>query len=274
MSTLDRPPAKAVRRLRRSVGPQGTLLATGAMGAAVFALLITASADVYEGVTNTSGVSGLDRPALDLAVSLRSPQLNSVVTAFTNLGSTIPMIFITVTLTAVMYVHWRRRSILIMMLIAAAGSLLFTGVGKSVVGRARPPFALAVPPYEYAPSFPSGHTLNATVITLMLAYLAWWLSEKRWVRVLCPTLAAAWSLAMGLSRVYLGHHWITDVMFGWLFGLAWLALLITVHRIVLRLDRRDRQIAERGGIPDQPPEKAIEPEGDRHSSGRHAPESG
>ncbi|HEY3410474.1 MAG TPA: phosphatase PAP2 family protein, partial [Propionicimonas sp.] len=165
---------------------------------------------------------------------------------------------------AVMYVHWRRRSVLLMMLIASAGSLIFTGVGKTVVGRARPPFALAVPPYEYAPSFPSGHTLNATVIALMLAYLAWWLSERRWVRVLCPTLAAVWAVAMGLSRVYLGHHWITDVMFGWFFGLAWLALLITVHRIVLRLERRDRRIAELGGEPDQPPENAIEPDGGPH----------
>ncbi|MBK8460891.1 MAG: hypothetical protein WAS07_08100 [Micropruina sp.] len=49
-----------------------------------------------------------------------------------------------------------------------------------------------------------------------------------------------------------------DVMFGWVFGLAWLALLITVHRIVLKLELRDRRIAELGGIPDQAPEEAIE----------------
>ncbi len=273
MSSLEKPIVTPVRGLRKFVGTHAALLATGVVGAAVFAVLITASADVYEAVANSNGVSGLDRPALDLAVSLRTPAAERWVTAFTNLGGTPSMVFITLTLTAVLWVRWRRRSILLLMGIAAAGSLLFTAVGKTVVGRARPPFALAVPPYEYAPSFPSGHTLNSTVIALMLAYLAWWLSESAWVRVLAPALGALWAAAMGLSRVYLGHHWITDVMFGWVFGLAWLALLITVHRVLLRLDRRDRGIATRGGVPDQPPEKAIEPDAPPASPGAGRPEA-
>ena len=261
MGSLEGPAAKGVRRLRSYIGANVALLLSGAVGAAVFAVLLTASADVYAAVTNSNGVSGLDQPALDLAISRRTPAGERWVTAFTNLGGTMPMVFITLTLTAVMYVRWRRRSILLMMLIAGAGSLIFTGVGKRLVGRTRPPLELAVPPYEYAPSFPSGHTLNSTVIALMLAYLAWWLSENLWIRVLCPVLSVTWAAAMGLSRVYLGHHWLTDVIFGWVFGLAWLALLTTVHRILLRLDRRDRRAIEHGGVPDLPPEKAIEPDG-------------
>ncbi len=104
--------------------------------------------------------------------------------------------------------------------------------------------------------------------------LVWWLSEKHWVRVVTPALGFAWAIAMGLSRVYLGHHWLTDVFFGWFFGLAWLALLITVHRILLRLDRRDRRIAESGGVPDQPPEKAIEPDGATTASEVNDPPAG
>ena len=261
MGSLEGPVANGVRRLRSYIGANVALLLSGVVGAAVFAVLITASADVYEAVANNNGVSGLDQPTLDLAISLRTAAGERWVTAFTNLGGTLPMVFITLTLTAVMYVRWRRRSIPLMMLIAAAGSLIFTGVGKRLVGRTRPPLELAVPPYEYAPSFPSGHTLNSTAIALMLAYLAWWLSENLWIRVLCPVLGATWAAAMGLSRVYLGHHWLTDVIFGWVFGLAWLALLITVHRILLRLDRRDRRAIEHGGVPDLPPEKAIEPDG-------------
>ena len=260
MASLEGPVNKAVRSVGSYLGANAALVVSGGVGAAVFAALITVSADVYEAVVDADGISGLDLPVLDLAMSLRTPAGERWVTAFTHLGGTASMVFISLTLTAAMYVHWRRRSIPLMMVVASAGSLIFTSVGKSVVGRARPPLEFAVPPYEYAPSFPSGHTLNSTVIALMLAYLAWWLSTRLWVRVLCPILGAVWAAAMGLSRVYLGHHWLTDVIFGWVFGLAWLALLITVHRILLRFERRDRRVIEQGGVPDQPPEKAIEPD--------------
>ena len=249
MTALRRMTEKALRVVLSYAGANAALLISGAVGAVVFGVLIFASADVYEAVADEDGISGLDQPVLDVARSLRTPAGERWVTAFTDQGSTVLMAFTAVTLTAALYAHWRRRSILLMMAIASAGSLLFTAVGKTIVGRARPPLDLAVPPYEYAPSFPSGHTLNSTVIALMLAYLVWWLAEAAWVRILVPILGAVWAVAMGLSRVYLGHHWFTDVVFGWLFGLAWLALLITVHRVLLRLESRSERAAEPAGRP-------------------------
>ena len=95
-----------------------------------------------------------------------------------------------------------------------------------------------MPPYEYAFSFPSGHTLNSTVIAGVVAYLLLRRLTTTWARTLTVVLAVVWAVVMGLSRVFLGHHWLTDVAFAWLLGSAWLALIITAHRLFLTIRRR------------------------------------
>jgi membrane-associated phospholipid phosphatase len=48
-------------------------------------------------------------------------------------------------------------------------------------------------------------------------------------------IAIAFAATVSLSRVYLGHHWLTDVLAGWLLALAWLALVVVAHRVRLRM---------------------------------------
>ncbi len=218
----------------RTVPATTALVVTGVVGGVVFVALMLGAASVYDAVTEAEGVAGLDRPVLDWAMGVRTPLADVVVTAFTNLGTTLPMVTIGGSLMLALYLTFRRRTIVVLMLVAAAGGVTFTIVGKALVGRSRPPLADAVPPYEDSFSFPSGHTLNSTVVAGMLAYLVVWLAPRVWMRVAAVLGATLWALAMGLSRVFLGHHWLTDVVFAWLFGLGWLALLITVHRLLLR----------------------------------------
>ncbi|HOC12947.1 MAG TPA: phosphatase PAP2 family protein [Propionicimonas sp.] len=222
------------------------LLVTGGVGIAVFTALILASAWVYDAVVDADGVSGLDRPVLDWALGVRTPAAEYWVTAFTNLGKTVPMVILGLILTSLIGWRWRRRTAWVLMLVASAGSVTFTIVSKAMIARARPPLVDAVPPYEDSFSFPSGHTLNSTVVAGMLAYLVVWLSRTLWVRLLAVLGAVLWAGPMGLSRVFLGHHWLTDVMFAWMFGLGWLALLITVHLVVLGVQRgRQDRISQR-----------------------------
>jgi undecaprenyl-diphosphatase len=126
------------------------------------------------------------------------------------------------------------------MAIATAGSVLITVLGKDLVGRARPPLSLGVPPLETSPSFPSGHALNATVVLGLAAYLVMLGRRHLRSKVLGASAVVVFVIAMGLSRVWLGHHWLTDVMAGWLVGLAWLAAVVIWHRVKVTLNRRQR----------------------------------
>ena len=219
--------------LARSLTTNALLAVTAIVGGLVILGLTAASAGIYDAVAEKDGISGLDQPALDQVIAWRTPLANHLWTGFTHLGGAIGMTLIAGAVTLLMVWRWRSLTPLILMIIAVAGSLTFTKVGKAIVGRPRPPLSDAVPPYEHAFSFPSGHTLNSTVIAGMVAYLVASRLNNRLGIALCVVLAVAWAAAMGFSRIFLGHHWLTDVIFAWILGLAWLALLITAHRMVL-----------------------------------------
>ncbi|MDF2092979.1 phosphatase PAP2 family protein [Knoellia sp. 3-2P3] len=223
--------------LARWTAARWVLVVTAAIGGVLVVLLTSVSAEVYEAVTENDGVAGLDQPVLEQAVRWRSPGLNEAVTAFTDIGGAVGMpVLVTVAVVA-MVLLWRSWTPLVLTLVAAAGSLAMTVSGKELIGRARPPLHLAVPPYEESPSFPSGHTLNSTVLIGLLVYLLLRRLDSARVRAAVLVAGGAFVGAMGLSRVFLGHHWLTDVMVGWTLGLAWLIVVVTAHRLFLTVRR-------------------------------------
>jgi undecaprenyl-diphosphatase len=231
------PPGKALagaaERASRSVGTRSTLILTLVVGGALAVVLNLLAAQVYDAVSESEGVAGLDLPILTFMMGLRTPLLDAVVTGYTDIAGPIGMPILAVA--AILILSLRRKSWTPAILIAAAGigSLLMTIVGKDIVGRARPPLMDAVPPYEYSPSFPSGHTLNAVVIAGVVAYLL--VLRRRTIhgRVITIVVAALFAVTIGFSRVFLGHHWFTDVLAAWALGGAWLALIITAHRLYI-----------------------------------------
>ena len=227
----------------RSV-PVAVLLVTATIGVLVSAAFVVLSAEIYDHVAEREGVSGFDRPVLDWVAARRTDTLDALVSHYTDLGGTVLMPVIATASAIVLAVWWRRWTPILLMAVAAGGSLTLTIVGKQAIGRARPPHELAVPPYETSPSFPSGHTLNSWVIILLTAYLVCCKVEDRRWRVATVVVAVALAVAMGLSRVYLGHHWLTDVLVGWTIGSAWLIIVVTAHRLALTVTRRKASAAE------------------------------
>ena len=223
------------RPLRRRLAPHNVLIVVLIIGLALVAALTAAAGAVYDAVVEADGVAALDHPALDLAKAARTPPLTTVVQAFTFLGGGIGMPILATLIAIGLTLAWRQWTPILLIAATAAGSLSLTIVGKAVVGRVRPTLADAVPPYELSASFPSGHALNSVALAGMVAYLLVRRQQRRWARILTILSTGLFALAMGLSRVYLGAHWLTDVLVAWALGLGWLTVVVTAHRLLLTL---------------------------------------
>lgn len=212
---------------------QRTRLHVVLIGTPILAALVGMAALVVGWAQTGTGLATFDQPLLAWMISVRTPAAEVAVTAFTNLGQTLPMFAIGLPLTIALFWRYRRLSIWVLMVVAPLGSTSLASLLKLHFAHPRPPLSDAVAPYETDFSLPSGHTTGSTVVAGMLAYLTFWLARRTWVRVAAVIAAITWAVAMGISRIYLGHHWLTDVAFGWLLGLSWLTFLVLAHQLLL-----------------------------------------
>jgi len=226
-------------RLSQWFKPYAALWTTLLVGGTLVVTMALLGAEVYGNVVDDRGLAALDLPALEVFQNLRSPALDAGVTAFTNIGGGIGMPILASILTAWLTFLSRTWRPIILVGGAAAVSTFATTVGKRLVGRTRPDHSEAVPPYETSPSFPSGHTLNTTVVIGVLVYVMCPQFELLWARITAIIAGVIFIIAMGLSRVFLGHHWLTDVMAGWFLGLAWVGMVILAHRLFHLLRKRE-----------------------------------
>lgn len=234
---LGRSVARLFTGMGTRFGAHPALALTLTIGIGVACAMTFLVSRVYDAVTERDGVAALDVPLLHAAMRLRSPAVETGAAAVAYLFGPVGMPVMAVC--AILVLSLRRKSLTPVILIAAAGigSLLMTIAGKDIIGRHRPPLADAVPPFEYSPSFPSGHTLNATVVAGVVGYLIWLRRHAIAAKVASIAVPVLIALVVGLTRILLGAHWFTDVLAGWLLGAAWLALVVTAHRLYLTARR-------------------------------------
>ena len=118
-----------------------------------------------------------------------------------------------------------RRRMAVWILAAFVGAGLVTEVTKRLVGAPRPPDAVESDGKpNRSGSFPSGHAMKAAVAYPILALLTASLLQMGRKRYLLYVAAGAIVLLVGFTRIYLGVHYVTDVLGGWAFGLGWMLL--------------------------------------------------
>jgi undecaprenyl-diphosphatase len=222
--------------------------------AGLLALLIAAG----NLVVHSSAIVAFDRHVTETVVAHRTPALDAVMKAVTWLGSWVALV-VGGGLLAVLTLLRRVPVLgLVVAVVAWAGESSGISLAKRAVQRERPPERIRLIT-AHGWSWPSGHAGIATVVFLVLAITATYLTANRLLRVGAWVAAAAAIVSVGFSRIELGVHWTTDVIAGTVFVCIWLSVLAIVFAPFLRADPSGAGTPrEDGESPGQP--RALEAE--------------
>lgn len=185
---------------------------------AVLGIVVFGALTAY--VEFANGPTGWDSRVLLAVVSARTAVLTSLAAVVTDFGSFPVVVVVALAAAVVLWSRTRRLLLPATLLITVVETAAIVFLVKSVVGRQRPPVELLIGAPSTDGSFPSGHTTNGTVVYVMAALLLGWTVGRRWCRYLLLASAVALGVAIGLTRIYLGYHWASDVLGGWLLATA------------------------------------------------------
>lgn len=185
-------------------------------------------AGLVDAVTENADLASYDPGIASSMADLRVPGLTFAAEVVSTVGSEVAVGLLTVAVLALLWFVWRERAraVLFGATMAAAG-VLTLGV-KHLLGRHRPPAVFVVGPIDTGYSFPSGHTLFSTVFIGLVVMLVVWPRTRLRGRAVAVAAWVAASGAIGASRIYLGYHWTTDVIAGWVLAVGVLAIALTV----------------------------------------------
>lgn len=183
----------------------------------------------------------------------RHPGFTTLLGAVTVAGGPLGMALLVALVAAGLLLRKHRDSAVFVMAAAAGGALLNLGL-KMIFERVRPPAATAIAVAK-GYSFPSGHAMGSFIVFGAIAYVVLrqpfrWKVKSAWLAMLVTAV-----LLVGLSRVYLGVHWISDIAGGWSAGAVWLAAATVAFETLLQIRRLRRGVpppSTGAGIPDEP----------------------
>lgn len=229
---------KLISFLQARLSPEGYLGLHLTVGLLVIVLSTWIFGSIAEDVYNRENLTFIDVRFSDWVYAKGPRWFTRVMLLITHAHATLPIFIMIIGISAFMI--WRRRQRWVLALIlTVGGGMLLNVLLKNVFQRARPTFAepiLTLTSY----GFPSGHTMAATCLWGLLAAFGFAQTKSLGGRLLVVTTACLMILLVGFSRIYLGAHYLSDVLGAMVEGLAWLAFTLTAVE-TLRRARRQRK---------------------------------
>jgi undecaprenyl-diphosphatase len=154
----------------------------------------------------------------------------------TSLGSATVIILFTIIVAGYLFLQKKYYWLWIVLIATFGGALMVAGL-KEFIGRTRPTVVTHLLE-ENSLSFPSGHSMMSAIVYLTQATLLTRIEENRKVKIYIISVALLLTFLIGLSRVYIGVHYPTDVVAGWVAGISWALLW---WYIAMLLERKQKQ---------------------------------
>lgn len=207
----------------------------------VFVFATNIFVDLTEDVQADTIVS-FDAAVTGYVTSLRTPALNSFFTAVTNFGDVYAYLVVMILVAGFFFFKLRNKKFIFQLLGVLMLSALANLALKQAFNRARPTVEHLV--VVETLSYPSGHAMSAMAFYGFLIYLVFQIKMSGWWRLLLSILFGSIILLIGLSRIYLGVHFPSDVVGGLIAGLIWVAFCIVLFNIIELLRQRRMRFDE------------------------------
>lgn len=201
-----------------------TWLAVGVAACALVLLFVFLAGEVAEGDTlafDTKILRALRSPD-DPARPIGPAWIASSLVDLTSLGSPTVLALVSLAVVGFLLLQGRARTAFAVMLTCFSGELV-NSVLKHAFNRARPTVVPALREV-WSTSFPSGHAMESAIVYLTLGAMLMRVADRRLTKVYCLAVAVLLTAIVGISRIWLGVHYPTDVLGGWMIGFVWASI--------------------------------------------------
>ncbi|WP_026838687.1 phosphatase PAP2 family protein [Gillisia sp. JM1] len=204
-------------------------------------IIVVVGINVFVELTNTLNsnlISKYDGAITKYVISFRSPNLNNILQFITNLGDLYGYIVVTTICSLLFYFKFKNWRYVVQLVFVIIVSGLSNLALKEVINRARPTAEHLVSVQTL--SYPSGHAMSATAFYGFLIYLCYFLKINKWLKGSLIFLCSFLIVSIGISRIYLGVHFPSDIAGGIIAGTIWLMFCVLIFNII-DLFRREEE---------------------------------